>query len=1144
MHLLKNVSERHYFLIFSYLLTIIFFTCKSDVNAQINRNGLPLLRHYSSDEYEAAVQNWAIVRDNRGVMYFGNNFGLLEFNGTKWTVYDNDNSAQILSLAVDKDGNIFYGSDGDFGIVVPDSIGELDFTSLYKIYNSGDADFNAIRGVHIIENEVIFRSSEKIFIYKTPINVLNSLQIQEKVKEIIPETSFHKSYAVWNRFYVKQTNKGLMEYKNEELVFVKGSEIFANERIYFMAEYAEGKIILATRESGLYLFNPSSSDKPFTSFECEANQLVIDSYLYNGVSLPNNKYALATLANGVIIINKKGEVEELINTESGIPDQSILSIYYDENSSDLWFATNENGIFKVSIGNPFREWNRTNGLNGVVSDIIRFENIVYAATSAGVFYLDEKEKGFSRFRRVEGMQMESWDFERFIFDENNTKLLVGTAAGIFEISKLKAKLIVNNGAVYKLYQSDYDADRVLVGYGDGLGSIEYKKVGKKWEVLKRNESVDFTIRSILESKSKKLYLSTEVSGIIRLNDYNDASPLSIDSTQGLPIVGADFRVYQINEDIVIASMKGLFKYNEKENLVSPYDKLGNNFSGDEYGVLRILNNQESTWLSLYSNDLKKSKWQGVVRVVKNGKDIIETDFAFSKTIPQKAALAMYDDGDNFWIANEKGLYKFDKTIKKDYNQPYNLNFMKVTTTDDSLLFAGTFYEIKDSIVYLSLKQIDKLKPTLSFKDNQLTFEYSALYYEQEENTEYSYRLIGLNDKWSKWAKETKFPFTNLSPGDYRFEVKAKNIYGTESNITSYEFTILPPWYMTFWARTLFVIAAIFLIWLIVRLNVRRLRKDKERLERIVEERTVEIRMKNVELEQQKEEILAQRDEIEAQRDHVVEQKDQIEIQHNMILEQTKSITDSIHYASRIQEALLPPEEVLKEVLPEHFILYRPRDIVSGDFYWASTKNNRTIIVAADCTGHGVPGAFMSMLGISFLNEIINKFEHLHANQILNELKDSVKKSLRQTGKDNEAKDGMDMALCILDFETMQMEFSGAYNSLLLIRNNELLKYEADRMPVGIYVKDRGSFTNHIIDMKEGDNFYIFSDGYPDQFGGATGSKLMIKRFKKLLLENHQKSAKQQKETLENYLNEWQAYKDEDGKKYRQLDDILVIGMKV
>ncbi|MDF1549593.1 MAG: SpoIIE family protein phosphatase, partial [Bacteroidales bacterium] len=159
-------------------------------------------------------------------------------------------------------------------------------------------------------------------------------------------------------------------------------------------------------------------------------------------------------------------------------------------------------------------------------------------------------------------------------------------------------------------------------------------------------------------------------------------------------------------------------------------------------------------------------------------------------------------------------------------------------------------------------------------------------------------------------------------------------------------------------------------------------------------------------------------------------------------------------------------------------------------------------------------------------------------------KENIKKSLRQTGKDNEAKDGMDMALCILDTEKMQMEFSGAFNSLLLIRDNQIIKYDADRMPVGIYVKDRGSFTNHIIDMKKGDNYYIFSDGYIDQFGGEKGTKLMTKRFKELLLKNHQKPAEEQKKELEDFLNYWQSFKNEDGEPHRQLDDILVIGIKI
>ncbi|MCF6184899.1 MAG: SpoIIE family protein phosphatase, partial [Bacteroidales bacterium] len=215
----------------------------------------------------------------------------------------------------------------------------------------------------------------------------------------------------------------------------------------------------------------------------------------------------------------------------------------------------------------------------------------------------------------------------------------------------------------------------------------------------------------------------------------------------------------------------------------------------------------------------------------------------------------------------------------------------------------------------------------------------------------------------------------------------------------------------------------------------------------------------------------------------------VEKAKDKIEKQQKNIMDSIHYAGRIQEAVLPPDEFLNRILGEHFVLFRPRDIVSGDFYWATQRGDKTVIVAADCTGHGVPGAFMSMLGISFLNEIVNKEEILQANIILNRLRENVKKSLRQTGKENEAKDGMDIALCIIDKKEMKIQYAGAYNPLLIIRNEEISRIKADRMPIGIYLREKESFTNNIIDIHKGDLLYIFSDGYVDQFGGETDSKI-------------------------------------------------------
>jgi len=260
-------------------------------------------------------------------------------------------------------------------------------------------------------------------------------------------------------------------------------------------------------------------------------------------------------------------------------------------------------------------------------------------------------------------------------------------------------------------------------------------------------------------------------------------------------------------------------------------------------------------------------------------------------------------------------------------------------------------------------------------------------------------------------------------------------------------------------------------------------------------------------------------------------------QQEKILEQKKNITKSIEYASRIQNAVLPAIDLVNYVLPENFIIFKPRDIVSGDFYWMSEKDNKAIIAAADCTGHGVPGAFMSMLGISFLNDIVNKQAVLRADEILNQLRESVKITLSQTGKEGEAKDGMDMALCILDFENYTMQYAGAYNPLYLYRNNELIETKADKMPISIYVKEKESFTNHELKMEVGDTYYIFSDGYVDQFGGDKGHKFKSSNMKQLLLEIHSKPMDEQKEVLNNTFESWKGHED-------QVDDILVMGFRI
>jgi serine phosphatase RsbU (regulator of sigma subunit)/Tfp pilus assembly protein PilF len=264
---------------------------------------------------------------------------------------------------------------------------------------------------------------------------------------------------------------------------------------------------------------------------------------------------------------------------------------------------------------------------------------------------------------------------------------------------------------------------------------------------------------------------------------------------------------------------------------------------------------------------------------------------------------------------------------------------------------------------------------------------------------------------------------------------------------------------------------------------------------------------------------------------------ELEQKNKLITEQKKEITDSIQYASRIQNAMLPPGDYLDNLMPERFIIYMPRDIVSGDYYYITERGGQIICVTADCTGHGVPGAFMSLLGIAFLNQILSKHAELHTDLILEELRSQVIASLHQTGKEGESQDGMDVALFILDPKTRKLEFSGANNSLLVYRNGDLIEARADKMPIGIHTRYKEAFTRHKLDLKKGDMLYTFSDGYPDQFGGPNQKKFMIKNFKKMLQEIHMKPMAEQKKIVQQTLRDWMASAD-------QVDDILVIGVRI
>lgn len=270
-------------------------------------------------------------------------------------------------------------------------------------------------------------------------------------------------------------------------------------------------------------------------------------------------------------------------------------------------------------------------------------------------------------------------------------------------------------------------------------------------------------------------------------------------------------------------------------------------------------------------------------------------------------------------------------------------------------------------------------------------------------------------------------------------------------------------------------------------------------------------------------------------EEVVRQKEEVERQSRKVVELYKNVTDSIRYAKRLQESILPPERRIKELLPDSFVLFRPKDIVSGDFYWVDKVNNKVIFAAVDCTGHGVPGAFMSLVGHNGLNQSIKEHGIVRPSDVLRDLNRISYEALHKD-RDQFVRDGMDMALCALDPERMVLEFAGANCPLYLVRDREVVQYAPDKRPIGGFdIGDQG-FTDHRIQLRKGDVIYIFSDGYADQFGGPRGKKFLYRRFRELLVEIHDKPMDRQKSLLLESFNQWRGAQE-------QVDDILVFGMR-
>lgn len=1067
------------------LLLILTLSLGSYASAQINSEGIPIIRNYSHREYSASESNWSITQDHRGVMYFGNSQLILEYDGETWNKIPVEGQQYIYSLSTGIDGSIYVGGTDDFGLLTPDRSGQLVYKSLKPLL-ADTIPIPRVWKIYSTQEQVFFCTLQRIYIYSP------TKQTIEKVN--LPEDSFF-SFLVNNILYVGNYNLGLHYLKNSDLKLVAGSEYFIKKDIFSILPWDEHNLLIATAEKGLCFLNTETgtiSDFNFNKSAITTNSLLSEANIYTGTVIDESNFAFGTRLNGIYIISKYGEIVNHISPQQGLQNEAITNLYFSQQKPSVLWLSLANGVSSVNVTSPVRLFSTESGLNGTINGITKHNGYYYVATMHGVFMLTHKPNESSSFVQVKGITGEAvYSLVRFTGSNGKCHLLAASERGIYEIKKEQAYSLGIKDEVFRLTQSTTHPNRIYVATSRGVKVVRYQNNKFVYDEKVYGSREDVTVTNIIEDRHGNLWCET-FSGVQLADEKGELQelPTSIKGEIGI--------LFRFQDDLYFSTDKKVFLYDDRLSEFLPYQSINQLFPMQGKAIREFIAVSDTSAVVFFS----QNNSTGVEFVIK-GKNQWRVDTTALRIIPSMTIQAAFQDQNLTFIGGQEGLYVHRSNSQKDFAQKFHSIIRSIVIGNDSIVYKGAKGFL--NIINESNRIVETLSMPIHFKNNNIIFTYASPYFEIENRIGYKSYLEGFNTTWSSWDKSNTRNYTNLPEGTYRFHVKSRNIYGAESDEAVFEFKILPPWYRTWWAYIIYVILTIVAVRLLIGWYTRKLQEDKRRLEVIVKERTAE----------------------------VVEQNKKIE-------HQNISITDSIRYAKRIQTAVLPDKQTCK--LYDYFIYFMPKDIVSGDFYWVHhfEKQKRLIFIAADCTGHGVPGAFMSMLGTSFLNEIVAKLDVNHSDSILNILRTYVINTLSQglkEGDKDERKDGMDMALASIDLNSMMLEFSGANNPLVLIRNGELIEYKPDKMPIGAYVKQDIPFQRTEIQLLPDDVFYLFSDGYVDQFGGKDGRKYMKKNFKEFLLTIFHLPMAEQKELLNQEMEKWM------GGEHEQIDDQLVIGVR-
>lgn len=855
----------------------------------------------------------------------------------------------------------------------------------------------------------------------------------------------------------------------------------------------------------------------------------------------------------------------------------------EDKAKNLWVGTTNYGVYKIQLnfGNivesSVRNYYMDHGLSqNYVTNLSIWGNVLWITTFEGginKFIISS----FDHMTKAQGIDSDLvWAFA----EDKKRDMWLGTEkSGIahvtdsvfthYERPPLHSHIVLSGMA-------DHDGNVWFGTYKGGLYKIEDNNL-LEYQIIPNEKKI--SVISIAQSKSGNMWFGTWGHGLFK---YDGKKMTRYYNADGLG-KNAIFRIIEDFDGNIWAATEGSGVYKISGNKIINYNTENILPNNDTYTIKQL--NDSSIWIGTSGN--------GIVVLKNNRTFLITQDDGLSSNMVSSIEQDSYN---RIWVGTENGLNliryndttKFAARTAKDltinvYDQTDGLKGIDfynnsvyidrenriwwgtgkcVTSTDldeldmdekqgrvviDGIQINQQWVDFhnweKDNKRLQQISKAWKLahidKPNkflntpkqieLPYALRHVTFHFCINGSDNPYKVKYYTRLFPLESEWSVGTNEPKAEYRNISPGEYLFEVYAIDHLGNKTATESQQISVRPPWWLTWWAYTLYITLILILIIVAHRWRTQVLKQRQRELENTVKERTIEIQEKNEELRTLIHQVSEQRNELEVQRNTVVKQRDQLKLTN-------QSISQSIDYAQRIQSALLTEHALFKSIFPGSFLLFKPRDIVSGDFYWWAKINNDFIVVVADCTGHGVPGAFMSMLGITFLREIILKEQVLEPAEILNKLRTEIIQILKQQQKPGEQRDGMDMSLIKYNLTSKELFFAGAHHSLLINNGVDVDEIKGDRLPIAIYPKMK-PFSTQQINYKPGDRIYMFSDGFQDQFGETKNTKIKKSGFINLIKLYTHIPMQEQDALLAKFLEEWQGKTD-------RLDDILILGFEM